>query len=157
MVTLESRALAVQIGFPSPKVFAAQEVSFFANFALQPGWHIYGTPLPAAYTATSIVFEDPSVIRCQLELPPPGMLEIPALKETLPVYGGSFRAIGTLLLKYPLPEGRLVLKGRLAFQQCGETVCEPPQTIPFELAVQVEPFVISDRERLLLQGQKRSV
>ena len=157
MVTLESGALAVQIGFPSPKVFAAQEVSFFADFALQPGWHIYGTPLPAAYTVTSIVFEDPSVSQCQLELPPPGMLEIPALKETLPVYGGSFRAIGTLLLKYPLPEGRLVLKGRLAFQQCSETVCERPQTMPFELAVQVEPFVISDRERLLLQGQKRSV
>jgi peroxiredoxin len=156
VVTLESGALAVQIGFPSARIYAAQQVGFFANFALQPGWHIYGTPLPETYTATSIVFEDPNVIRCQLELPVPETLELPALKETLPVYSGSFRAIGTLLLKYPLPEGRLVLKGRLAFQQCSDTVCEPPQTIPFELAVHVEPFVISDRERLLLEGQKRS-
>jgi hypothetical protein len=84
------------------------------------------------------------------------MLELAALKETLPVYSGSFRAIGTLLLKYPLPEGKLVLKGRLEFQQCSDRVCEPPQTIPFELAVHVEPFVLSDRERLLLEGQKRS-
>jgi peroxiredoxin len=155
MVTLESGALALQIGFPSAKAFAAHEVSFYANFALRPGWHIYGTPLPAGYTATSIVFEDPSVIRCTLDLPAPDMLEIPALKETLPVYSGSFRAIGTLLLKYPLPEGELVLSGRLVVQQCSDTVCEPPQTVPFELALHIEPFVISDRERLLLEKQKR--
>jgi peroxiredoxin len=156
LVTLESGPVAVQIGFASSRVFAAQQVSFFANFALEPGWHIYGTPLPSAYTPTSIVFEDPQIIRCQLELPTPEMLEIPALKETLPVYGGSFRLIGTLLLKYPLPEGRLVLKGRLAFQPCSETTCEAPQNILFDLAVNVEPFVISDRERLLLERQKRS-
>lgn len=156
VVTLESGPLAVQIGFASSRAFAAQEVSFFANFALAPGWHIYGTPLPSSYTPTSIVFEDPNIIRCQLELPAPEMLEIPALKEILPVYGGSFRVIGSLLLKYPLPEGRLLLKGRLAFQPCSDIACEPPQTIPFELVVNIEPFVISDREKLLLEGQKRS-
>ena len=48
------------------------------------------------------------------------------------------------------------MKGRLARQQCSEPVGEPPQTIPFELPAHVEPFVISDRERLLLEGQKRS-
>jgi hypothetical protein len=148
--------LAVQIGFPSAKAFAAQEISFFANFTLQPGWHIYGTPLPEAYTATSIVFQDPSVIRCELELPAPEVLEVPALGETLPVYSGSFRSIGTLLLKYPLPEGRLVLQGCLTFQQCSDAVCEPPQAIPFELAFHLEPFILSKRERLLLEKQKRS-
>jgi hypothetical protein len=50
MVTLESGALTVQIGFPSAKAFAGQEVGFFVHFALQPGWHIYGAPVPAGYT-----------------------------------------------------------------------------------------------------------
>jgi hypothetical protein len=45
-MTLASGALAVQIGFPSANAFAGQEVGFFAHFALQPGWHIYGLPLP---------------------------------------------------------------------------------------------------------------
>lgn len=161
MVTLQSGAVVVQIGFPSRRIFAAQEIGFFANFALHPGWHIYGmslpgAPLPGAYTATSIVFEDPNVIRSHLELPVPETLELPALNEVLPVYSGSFRALGTLLLKYLVPEGKLALKGRLALQQCSETVCEPPQAIPFEFGLHVEPFVISDRERILLEGQKRS-
>ncbi len=81
----------------------------------------------------------------KLELPAAEMLDIPALGETLPVYSGSFRAIGMLLLKFPLPEGRLALQGCLTFQQCSDTVCEPPETISFELALTMEPFMISER------------
>jgi hypothetical protein len=148
MVTLESGALTVQIGFPAAKVFAGQEVSFFALFALQPGWHVYGTPVPPGYTATSITFEGPSVVNQKLELPAAEMLPIPALEETVPVYSGSVRGIGTLLLKHPLPEGPLVLQGRLACQQCSATVCEPPERRSFELTLTSEPFLISERDRL---------
>jgi hypothetical protein len=147
LVTVESGALTVQIGLPSAKVFAGQEVSFFADFALQPGWHIYGTAVPLGYTKTSITFESPNVVRQNLELPAAEMLDIPALGETLPVYSGSFRGIGTLLLKYPLPEGPLLLQGRLACQQCGDTVCEPPETMSFELALTSQPFLISERDK----------
>ncbi len=144
-VTLESGALSVRLGLSSAQAFAGQEVGFFAHFALQPGWHIYGMPLPAGYTTTSVTFESPAITSQKLELPTAQLLEIPALGETLPVYSGSFRGIGTLLLKFPLPEGRLVLPGRLAFQQCSDTVCEPPETMPFELALTLKPFMISER------------
>jgi len=155
-VTLESGSVAVRIGFPSAKAFAGQEVGLFAQFALQPGWHIYASPLPERYTATSITFEGPSVVRQELELPAPKMLNIPALGETLPVYSGTFQGIGTLLLKYPLPEGKIVLRGRLSFQQCSDSVCEPPQVLPFELALTLEPFLISEQERKLLEERNRN-
>jgi AhpC/TSA family/Thiol:disulfide interchange protein DsbD, N-terminal len=154
-VTLEAGALAVQIGFPSAKAFAGQEVSFFAHFVLQPGWHIYGSPLPESYTTTSITFEGPSVLAQKLELPEAGMLHIPALGETLPVYSGSFKGVGSLLLKHPLPEGRLDLRGRLEFQQCSDAVCEPPQAIPFGLALILEPFMVSERDKKLMEKQKK--
>jgi AhpC/TSA family protein/cytochrome c biogenesis DsbD-like protein len=141
-ITLQSGALLVRIGFSSPKAFAGQEVSFFADFALQSGWHTYGAPLAAGYTSTSITFESDHIVRQSLELPPAETLHIPMLGETLPVYSGFFRAVGTLLLKYPLPDGELILPGSLAFQQCSETVCEPPETMPFELALILEPFLV---------------
>jgi hypothetical protein len=68
------------------------------------------------------------------------------LKEALPVYGGSFEILGTLLLKFPFPEGELILPGRLRFQQCSENLCEPPQTIAFELSLTLQPFLVSDRD-----------
>ncbi len=155
MVTVESGALAVRIGFPSAKVFAGQEVSFFADFTLQPRWHIYGSAVPEGYTKTSITFESSNVVRQKLELPTAEMLDIPALGETLPVYSGLFRGIGTLLLKYPLPEGPLLLQGRLACQQCSDTVCEPPESMSFELALTSEPFMISERDKKLIEKQSR--
>jgi AhpC/TSA family/Disulphide bond corrector protein DsbC len=156
-VALKSGDLAVLIGLPSTQAFAGQEVGFFADFALQPGWHIYGTPLPAGYTTTSVTFESPAVVSQKLELPAAQMLDIAALGETLPVYSGSFRAIGTLLLKFPLPEGRLVLQGRLVFQQCSNTVCEAPETMSFDLALTLVPFMVSERDRNLLENQNRTI
>jgi len=144
LATIVSGALSVRIGLSSAHAFSGQEIGFFAHFALQPGWHIYGAPLPEAYTTTSITFESPSVARQKLELPAAELLDIPALRETLPVYSGSFQAIGTLLLKHPLPDGRLVLPGRLAFQQCSDTVCEPPETKSFELELNLQPFMVSE-------------
>jgi len=146
-VTLQSGALAVRVGLARETAFAGQELSFFADFALDPGWHIYGAPLPAAYTATSIRFDDPRVIRQALEMPAAAPLEIPSLGETLPVYSGSFRALGSLLLKFPLEAGEIKLSGQLRFQQCSDTVCEPPEMLPFELAVTLEPFLVATAEK----------
>jgi hypothetical protein len=152
-VTLTSGALVVQIGFASARAFAGQEVGYFAHFALQPGWHTYGQPLPQGYTTTSITFESPNIIDQHLELPVGEMSNLPSLGEMLPIYSDSFQGIGTLLLKHPLPDGRLVLPGRLCFQQCSDTVCEPPKALSFELALTLEPFLISEREKKLLAKQ----
>ena len=142
-VTLRSGALTVEVGLSAPKAFAGQEIGFFAKFTLQPGWHVYGSPLPQAYTATSVAFEDPKIIRQSFELPPAAPMQLAALGETIPVYTGSFRGVGTLLLKFPLDEGKIVLAGRVRYQQCSDTVCEAPETLPFELALTLDPFVVA--------------
>ncbi len=43
VTTLRNGALAVEVGLSSDKTFAGQEISFFAKFTLESGWHIYGT------------------------------------------------------------------------------------------------------------------
>jgi hypothetical protein len=141
-VTLRDSALAAEIGLSGGKAFAGQEISFFARFKLQPGWHVYGPPLPAAYTAMSITFDDPKVVRQSFELPDAKPINIVALGEILPVYDGAFQGQGSLLLKFPLEAGRIVLSGKLCFQSCSNTVCEAPQTIIFELPLTIEPFIV---------------
>lgn len=146
-VCLESGALTVQISFASATAFAGQELAYRAQFALQPGWHIYGPTVSPPCAATSITFEGPNVLDQRLALPGPQVLNFPNPGEAASVYSGSFQGVGTLLLKHPLPEENLTLSGLLTFQQCSDTVCEPPETLPFELTLTLEPFLISDRER----------
>jgi hypothetical protein len=50
VVTVRSGALTVEVGLSTAKAFAGQEISFSAKFLLEPGWHVYGAPLPGAYT-----------------------------------------------------------------------------------------------------------
>jgi hypothetical protein len=147
VVMLQSGALNIQIGLASAKAFAGQEVGFFARFALDPGWHVYGAPLPDAYTSTAVVFNDPKVVRQSFTLPQAQPLEFPLLGETLPVYEGQFQGLGTVLLKFPLDAGPTVLAGEVRFQQCSATVCEPPETIPFEIAMTLEPFMVATPQR----------
>jgi len=141
-VTLRSGALTVQVGLSAEKAFAGQEIGFFAKFALEPGWHVYGSPLPGNYTATSIEFDDPKIARQSFDLPPATPLHFADLGETLPVYSGTFRGTGSLLLKYPLEDGSITLRGRLRFQQCSDAVCEPPEIIAFDLPLTLQPFMI---------------
>jgi hypothetical protein len=146
-VTLQRGGLTVQVGLSGDKAFAGQEVSFFAKFALKPGWHIYGVPLPAGYTTTSIVFDDPRIVRQSFDLPEATPLEIASLDETLPVYSGSFQGLGSLLLRFPLDAGRIELSGHLSLQQCSDTACEAPETISFELPLTLEPFMVAERKK----------
>jgi len=142
-VTLQSGALTVEVGLSADEAFAGQEIGVFAKFALDPGWHVYGSPLPDNFTATSIEFDDPKIARQSFDLPHATPLRFADLGETLPVHSGTFRIIGSLLLKYPLDDGSTTLRGRLRFQQCSDTVCEPPETLAFEIPLTLQPFMVA--------------
>ena len=149
IVTLKIDVLTATIGLPTMRAFSGQELGFFAKFVLDGEWHTYGAPLPSGYAATAISFEDTHISRQSFRLPPAQNMPIPLLGETLPVYSKEFEGSGTLLLKHPLPEGMINLKGRLDVQQCSDAVCEP-LSIPFEVSVKLEPFVVNERDRRLL-------
>ncbi|MBV9768882.1 MAG: redoxin domain-containing protein [Bryobacterales bacterium] len=141
VVRLASGAVKIEVGLSSAKAFAGQEISFFTKFEIDPGWHVYGAPLPESYTTTSVTFDDSKVIRQSFTLPPAKPKEIPVLRERLFVYEGAFEAMGSLLLKFPLDSGITVLSGNVQFQQCSATKCEPPERLPFELSLTLEPFM----------------
>ena len=147
VVTLRSGALTVEVGLSTAKGFAGQEIGFFAKFNLEPGWHVYGAPLPEAYTTTSVRFDDPKVVRQSFELPPATPVLVPASGGEFLVHGGSFQGLGSLLLKFPLDEGKTILVGQVRFQQCSDTVCEAPEIHPFKLPLTLEPFMVATRTK----------
>jgi hypothetical protein len=147
VTTLQSGALTVEVRLSCAKAFAGQEIGYSARFKLEPGWNVYGKPLLDAYTATSITFDDPKIIRQSLVFPQAHPMESTALGETLPAYSDSFQALGSLLLEFPIDAGEAVLSGELRFQQCSDTVCDPPQTIPSEVPLTIEQFMDGERKK----------
>lgn len=141
-IHLQSGAVSIQIGLASATAFAGQQIGFYARFSVAEGWHVYGSPVSSDYSPLLVNFDDHKVIQQTFELPPPAM-QTSALGETLPVYSGDLKGKGTVLLRFPLPEGETTLSGRVTLQQCSDTVCEPPESLPFEVPLKLAKFMVA--------------
>jgi hypothetical protein len=154
-VEIKSGVVNATVSLSTDRCFPGQELGLAVDLRVDPGWHIYGRPLPSNYQAVDLTFESPLIDYQLLELPAPQPLLLPALGETLPVYGGELKAHGKLAIKWspPMPApfllalGKVIepgvyeIAGTLRFQACSDDVCEPPQEIKFALPLTIEAGV----------------
>jgi len=137
-VSITSGEVRVVITPSAARAVAGNELGVAADFAINRGWHIYGQPLPSNYTPVSIAFDGELVAKQSLEFPEPKRVSFPELGETLPVYTGSVRAKGKILLRSGLKPGDYQLKGKLGFQECSDAICKVPESVPFEIPLRIE-------------------
>ena len=139
VVEIKSDETSARIQLSDSSAFSGQELAVAANFAIKPGWHIYGQPLPKGYVPTAISFDNAMVAQQSFEFPKPTPIKFVALGETLPAYTGDFKAIGKVLLRKKLAAGEHKLAGELKFQECNDQICKLPQTVRFEIPLGIEP------------------
>jgi len=154
-VEIDAGVLKATVALSTDRCFTGQKLGLALEVRLDPGWHIYGKPLPANYQAIELTLESPLIAEQSLELPAPTPLLLKALGETLPVYGDGFKAHGKVGIKWspPMPApflmamgeminpGLYQIAGTLRFQACSDDVCEPPQAIKFVLPLTIEAGV----------------
>jgi hypothetical protein len=150
-VHITAGQISAAVTLSTDRCFPGEEVAVSLDVNLQPGWHVYGKPLPAHYQATELTFHGPLVGELTMEFPAPRLMLFKDLGETLPVYDGKMRALGKLGIKRsppaPVPfleafgkwiePGAYKIEGELHFQTCSDSVCEPPQALKFELPMQL--------------------
>jgi len=152
-VSIKTGAFTVTVTLSSDRCFPGQELGVALSIQMNPGWHIYGKPLPEYYRAVALEFSGDLVGRQHMNFPAPQIKFMPALNEILSVYEGSLQASGTLGIRWspPMPApfltplaktitpGNHKIVGTLRFQACSETVCEPPDEVSVEL-----PLIINE-------------
>jgi AhpC/TSA family/Disulphide bond corrector protein DsbC len=137
-VEVKSDETRTRIRLSDSSAFPGQELAVGADFAIEPGWHIYGRPLPKGYVPTTIRFDAAMVAQQSFDFPKPTPIRFVALGETLPAYTGGFKAIGRILLKEKLAAGEHKLDGELKFQECNDQICKLPQTVRFEIPINIQ-------------------
>jgi hypothetical protein len=151
-VHLKTDVLNATISLSTERCFPGQELGVSLDVHLEPGWHIYGEPLPENYQPAALEFESPLVAEYSMELPAAKPLLLKALGETLPVYEGEMQARGKLGIKWsppipakwleplgpPIQPGLHYLEGWFRFQACSDLVCEPPRSLKFQLPLTIE-------------------
>jgi len=140
-VMVDAGEVKMEVVLANARTSSGQQLGVTADFAIAPGWHIYGKPLPEEYTSTTVVFDDALVAKQQLDFPKPTPVKFEMLGDTLPVYQGHFKAAGDILLRQKLTPGEHQLGGTLSFQECNDNLCKMPQQVHFEIPIRIEPMV----------------
>jgi hypothetical protein len=126
-------------------------VTLVAEVRLPPDVHVYA-PGTRGYRAIRLVIEPtPELELRPLVYPTSKILYLPAIKEQVPVFEGTFRisqdvtvssgGLGGSIAK----DGKtVVIDGKLEYQACDKTTCYLPTSVPVKWQLQVFPL---DRTR----------
>lgn len=140
-VTVKAEDVKAKVTVSDERSYSGHRLGLTVAFEIGSGWHIYGAPLPPEFTVTQVKFRDDLVQSQSLKFPSPTPLKFEALGQALPVYHGSFSAVGDILLKQQLPPGDYKLEGTIEFQECNDSECKIPQSVPFALPLKIDPMV----------------
>jgi DsbC/DsbD-like thiol-disulfide interchange protein len=140
LVAIAGSDVIAHVRLSADHATAGRQVGFAVDVAVAPGWHIYGEPLPdgEGLTPTSIKFEGDLLARQTLNLPKPTPLRFEILNQTYPVYTGSFKALGNLVLNQKIKPGDYSIPGTFNFQLCNDSMCKPPQAVHFEVPIKID-------------------
>ena len=129
-------------GVPGTRITLAAEIRLPADV------HVYA-PGAKGYRPTKLVLDPVAKLDFKPETYPAAKtLYLPAIKESVPVYEGTFRITqdvrvdsGTEFSGSVPKEGRLfTITGKLEYQACDKTTCFVPTSIPVKWQLQIFPL-----------------
>jgi DsbC/DsbD-like thiol-disulfide interchange protein len=138
VTVVDDTEVKVRIALSQAQALAGQRVGVIVDFAIAPGWHVYGKPLPEEYTPTTLTFDRDLVNRQNLDFPKPTPVKFELLGETLSGYQDRFRVVGEIVLQHNLSPGEHQLSGTLSFQECNDNLCKMPQQVRFDIPLRID-------------------
>jgi hypothetical protein len=135
-----------RIGVPGTRITLSAEVR------LPPDVHVYA-PGTQGYKPIKLVMDEMKEVELKPAIYPQSkILYLPAIKERVPVFEGTFRISQDIKVSSTSEfwgslgkDGKiLTLTGKLEYQACDKTICYVPTSIPVKWQLQVLPL---DRTR----------
>ena len=149
---LRNRAFVLRTSQSNRAAAPGQRLTLVLDFEMLPKMHAYA-PGATGYRALALRLEPaPHLTLHETVFPPSRPYLFAPLKETVPVFEGSFRVTNDVSLAggrdlaeaLKAPEPRLEIRGTLEYQACSDFVCYPPASQPLSFTLELLPL---DRER----------
>jgi hypothetical protein len=128
--------------------FPGSRITLSVNLDLPPDVHVY-SPGVKGYKPIQLTMESsPDIEFTPATFPRPKILYLPAIKERVPVFEGSFTINQELKISASVPfntslgtDGKTVtIHGKLQYQACDTKVCYLPVSVPVEWQLQLLPL-----------------
>jgi hypothetical protein len=150
--TVEAPHLQLALEQSDPAGVPGTRLTIVAEVRLPPDVHVYA-PGAQGYKSIQLVLEPiPQLDVKPAVYPPSKILYLPAIKERVPVFEGTFRISQDVRVSSSSEfwgslgkEGKnFVITGKVEYQACDKTMCYLPASVPVKWQLQVFPL---DRTR----------
>lgn len=117
-----------------------QESRLHVTFDIDEGWHVYGHPIPAGYTAATVEVETiPEVAIGPPAYPSTHQFRVEGLDEEFHVNEGRFEVLVPFAVNVPPGRGSIEFRIAVRYQTCSESECLPPQAVNLQLHMDEAP------------------
>jgi DsbC/DsbD-like thiol-disulfide interchange protein len=114
-----------------------QRIALTLDIELKPNMHVYAPSVEGYIPIQWNMTPNAAIVAQPVVTPPPQMLHLEALDETLPVYSGRFRLVRDISIA-PDAKGALTIDGTLRYQACDDRMCYLPKTVPLKWTLRVQ-------------------
>jgi hypothetical protein len=157
----EGKHLRLSASASNARVRSGQRISLVLDVQLGPRLHVYAPGVQSDYIPIEWSMKESAALTVRAATYPSSkILRLEAIRESAPVYQGTFRLVRDVTISRdqalrPLldAEGKLTIEGALKYQACDDKVCHPPETVPVRWSLQVEGH---DRERAPAELQRKA-
>ena len=119
-------------------LMAGETVPVKVKFHLAAGYHTNShTPSDEYLIPLRLSWEAAPLVVAGIDYPKPQMEKYAFADKPLSVYSDSFEVTTRLLANASVPKGPRVLKGKLRYQACTNTMCLTPKTVAVEVPIEV--------------------
>ena len=150
--TTEAPHLRLKLEQSDPTAFPGGLVTLTAEVQLPPDVHVYA-PGTQDYKPIKLTIDPPPGTELRAPIYPASKaLYLPAIKERVPVFAGTFRIRQDLKVSSAADfsnalgaDGKtLAITGKIEYQACDSKICFLPESLPVQWHLQVLPL---DRQR----------
>jgi hypothetical protein len=158
--TVEAPHLQVALQQSDRTAVPGTRITLVAELHLPPDVHVYA-PGSKGYKPVNLVIDAiPALELKPAVYPQSTVLYLPAIKERVPVFDGTFRISqdvkvnsGSEFFGSLGKDGKdFVISGKLDYQACDKTVCFPPASVPVKWQLHVFPL---DRTRAPVKARHK--
>ena len=157
--TTETKHLRLSSSASADRVRSGQRIALTLDVELKPDMHVYAPGVKGYIPIEWTMAPSEAFLAHSMVAPPSKTLHLPAIDETVSVYGGQFRLVRDITIAKdaklkPLLDanGNFTIEGKFRYQACDDRMCYIPQTVPVKWTLHVEAH---DRERVPVELQRK--
>jgi thioredoxin:protein disulfide reductase len=137
--TAETAHLKLSASASADRIRPGQRIALTLDIELKPNMHVYAPSVEGYIPIEWSMAPNTTIVVQPMVTPPPHMLHLEAIDETLPVYSGRFRLVRDITIASDSKlKGTVTIEGTLRYQACDDRMCYVPKSVPLKWTLRVQ-------------------